>query len=244
MLRCTWTAVLILATVFAFAQTNIAPQATATTSYVSSWETISALNDNYTPANSNDKSHGAYGNWNNPNSLQWVQYDWPQSVSVTSVQVYWFDDAGGVLTPTTAYLEYWNGSTWVSLGNIPRVKDAFNTLSFNATSLSRLRVSMLNTSQSTGLLEWRVTGTSTAADSSYKWPAYSPTISYDFRSEYPSLPTPTQILNDCPQVVGTQSSDWWTFRWGPKKKSVVTSAAITPMLARLMASGYQGPQRV
>lgn len=239
MLKCTWTAVLSLFAAFtAFAQTNIAPQATASTSYVSSWETLTALNDNYTPANSNDKSHGAYGNWNNPNSIQWVQYDWPQAYSVTSVQVYWFDDAGGVLTPTTAYLEYWNGTAFVSLGNIPLVKNAFNTLNFTATSLTRLRVSMRNTTQSTGILEWRVTGTPVSNggggnDSTFKWPAYSPTISYDFRSEYPSLPMPTQVLNDCPQVVGTQSSDWWTFRWGPKKKSVVTSAAITPMLARL-----------
>ncbi|SFM81556.1 Por secretion system C-terminal sorting domain-containing protein [Chitinophaga sp. YR627] len=237
MLKFTWTSVLSLFTAFtAFAQTNIAPQATAGTSYVSSWETITALNDNYTPANSNDKSHGAYGNWNNPNSIQWVQYDWSQAFSVTSVQVYWFDDAGGVLTPTTAYLESWNGTAWVNLGNIPLQKDAFNTLNFTATTTSRLRVSMRNTSQSTGLLEWRVTGTpvSTGGNgSAYTWPVYSPTISYDFRSEYPNLPTPSQILNDCPQVVGTQSSDWWTFRWGPKKKSVVTAAAITPMLARL-----------
>ncbi|QHS58459.1 T9SS type A sorting domain-containing protein [Chitinophaga agri] len=237
MLKFTWTSVLSLfAALTAFAQTNIAPQATASTSYVSSWETITALNDNYTPANSNDKSHGAYGNWNNPNSLQWVQYDWSQAFSVTSVQVYWFDDAGGVLTPTTAYLQSWNGSAWVNLGNVPLVKNAFNTLSFTAVSTSRLRVTMRNTTQSTGMLEWRVTGTpvSTGGNgNAYTWPAYSPTISYDFRSEYPSLPMPTQVLNDCPQVVGTQSSDWWTFRWGPKKKSVVTSAAITPMLARL-----------
>ena len=237
MLKFTWTSVLSLFTALStFAQTNIAPQATATTSYVSSWETITALNDNYTPANSNDKSHGAYGNWNNPNSVQWVQYDWSQAFSVTSVQVYWFDDAGGVLTPTTAYLESWNGTAWVNLGNIPLVKDAFNTLNFTATSTTRLRVSMRNTSQSTGLLEWRVTGTpvSTGGNgNAYTWPTYSPTISYDFRTEYPNLATPTQILNDCPQVVGTQSSDWWTFRWGPKKKSVVTAAAITPMLARL-----------
>jgi len=67
----------------------------------------------------------------------------------------------------------------------------------------------------------------------YTWPAYSPNIRYNFRDEFPSLPTPTQVLNDCPQVVGTQSSQWWTFRWGPNKNSLVTTAAITPMLARL-----------
>ncbi|WP_343691924.1 hypothetical protein [Chitinophaga sp.] len=72
-----------------------------------------------------------------------------------------------------------------------------------------------------------------AAGDAYTWPTYSPTLSYNFRSEYPSLAMPANILNDCPQVVGTQSSNWWTFRWGPNKNPKVTSAAITPMLARL-----------
>lgn len=223
------------------AQTNIAPQATATTSYVSAWETIAALNDNFTPANSNDKSHGAYGNWNNPNSIQWVQYDWSQEYTVTSIEVYWFNDGGGVLTPTTAYAEYWNGSSWIRLGNIPLQTNAFNVLSVASVKLSRIRVSMLNTSQSTGLLEWRVIGTAggggpvdtTTGGKPYTWPKYSPTISYNFKDEFPSLPAPTNVLNDCPQVAGTQSSQWWAFRWGPNKNPLVTTAAITPLLARM-----------
>ncbi|UYQ95953.1 DUF6055 domain-containing protein [Chitinophaga horti] len=140
---------------------NIAPLATATTSYVSPWETIAALNDGFTPANSNDKSNGAYGNWNNPNSTQWVQYTWPASYTISSVQVYWFDDNGGVLTPTTATLQYYNTSTnaWVNVGAVPLTKNAFNTLAVPNVTTDRLRINMLNTTQSTGLLEWRVTGT-------------------------------------------------------------------------------------
>jgi hypothetical protein len=222
---------------WALAQTNIAPQATATTSYVSSWETIAALNDGYTPANSNDKSQGAYGNWNNPNSTQWVQYDWSQTYKVTSIEVYWFDDGGGVLTPTTAYADYWNGAAWVRIGNIPLQKNAFNILAVPSIDMSRLRVSMLNTTQSTGILEWRVIGTGgtppPTGGEPYTWPAYSPNIRYNFKDEFPSLPVPTQILNDCPQVVGTTSSQWWAFRWGPNKNSLVTDNAVVPMLARM-----------
>ena len=84
---------------------NLALTATASTSYVSSWETLAAVNDNSQPANSNDKSKGAYGNWNNPNSYQWVEYQWATPVTISSTEVYWFDDAGGVLTPTSAVLE-------------------------------------------------------------------------------------------------------------------------------------------
>jgi chitodextrinase len=406
-----------------FAQTNIALTATASTSYVSSWETLSAVNDNSNPANSNDKSAGAYGNWNHPNTLDWVQYDWTSSYTISKTEVYWFDDAGGVLTPTTAYVEYWNGSAWVNCGTIPKVKDAWNVLNISNVTTSRFRISMLNTSQSTGILEWRVWGTSSSCAPStvtpytqinggawaqtasasvsvgnsvkfgpqpvsggswswsgpnsfsattrevtissiqtnqagtyaatytnscgaktvqnftvtvsggssdtqapttpgtptasnisssgcslswtastdnvavtgyqilrngtsyqtsttnsatitglsasttysftikaydaagnystasgaasvtttsggggtgdpYVWPAYSPTISYNFKDEYGTIPTPTNVLNDCSGVVGTTSSDWWCFRWGANKNSLVTSAAINPMLAR------------
>lgn len=221
------------------AQTNIAPQAVASTSYVSPWETIAALNDGSNPANSNDKSNGAYGNWNNPNSLQWVQYDWSQTYTVNSIQVYWFNDGGGVLTPTTAYAEYWNGTAWVNIGNVPLATNAFNTLAVNNINMTRLRVTMRNTTQSTGMLEWRVMGTVVGGGGGggngapYTWPAYSPNISYNFRDEFPSLPIPTNVLNDCPQVVGTQSLNWWCFRWGPNKNSLVTTNAITPLLARM-----------
>jgi len=311
------------------AQTNIALSATASTSYVSSWETLAAVNDGFTPANSNDKSHGAYGNWNNPNSTQWVQYDWTQNYLVTSIQVYWFNDGGGVLTPTTASAQYWNGSAWVNLGNVPLATNAFNTLNVSSVSLNRLRVQMLNTTQSTGMLEFRVYGTpvsncpgttitpytqvnggtwsqtgaaSVSAGASvkfgpqptsggswswtgpngytastreitisnvqstnagtyvarytnscgtqttqnftitvsggtsgnpYTWPSYSPTISYNFRDEFPALSTPTNVLNDCPQVVSTQSSNWWCFRKGPNANALVTTAAVTPLLARM-----------
>lgn len=42
---------------------NLALVAKSSTSFVSGHETIAALNDGSTPAHSDDKSHGAYGNW-------------------------------------------------------------------------------------------------------------------------------------------------------------------------------------
>ena len=53
------------------ADVNLAPVATTSTSFVSGHETITALNDGFDPAHSDDKRHGAYGNW--PRSgTQWV----------------------------------------------------------------------------------------------------------------------------------------------------------------------------
>ncbi len=42
---------------------NLAVVATDLTSYVSPWETLSAINNGFDPANSGDTSHGEYGNW-------------------------------------------------------------------------------------------------------------------------------------------------------------------------------------
>lgn len=72
-----------------------------------------------------------------------------------------------------------------------------------------------------------------AVGAPYTWPKYNPTLDYNFRDEYPNLSMPDKNLNDCPQVVGEQSSGWWTFRWGPNKNPLVTEAAVTPMLERL-----------
>jgi hypothetical protein len=138
---------------------NIAPLAAANTSYVSPHETLGAVNDNSNPSNSNDQSNGAYGNWNNPNSIQWVQYHWYKKYSLSSTEIYWFDDDGGVRVPSTAYIEYWDGSSWIEAGDVPLVKDAFNTLALDNIETRHLRVSMRHASQSTGILEWRVYGT-------------------------------------------------------------------------------------
>jgi len=68
----------------------------------------------------------------------------------------------------------------------------------------------------------------------YAWPAYSPSLNYNYKERMGTFPMPTKDLDDkCAGVVGTQSSDWWTFKWGKNKRSVVTEKSITPLLARL-----------
>lgn len=236
---------------------NIAPLALASTSYVSPWETLAALNDNATPAHSNDKSAGAYGNWNNPDSIQWVQYEWSQPYAFTGTQIYWFDDNGGVLTPTQAWVEYWNGSHWINAGDVPLQKDAFNTVALQGIVSSRLRVSMRNASQSTGMLEWRVSGTpagnvsssSSSAQSSsssstgtvaqcsaYQWPEYQPDLDYDFRTDFGTVdPSQFRIYYGCPQnrIAGVKTMGRFAFIWGPNRNPQITDAHIDRVLRDL-----------
>ena len=74
---------------------------------------------------------------------------------------------------------------------------------------------------------------STGAGAPYTWPAYSPNLNYDFRTDplFQNVSAPTTVLNDCANVVGTVTSGWWCFRYGPNKNPLVTAAAWDPMLA-------------
>jgi hypothetical protein len=67
----------------------------------------------------------------------------------------------------------------------------------------------------------------------YYWPAYSPTVAYDYQDEFGTINPPTQVLNDVSGVVGTYADGWWCFRWGANKNSAVTEADWIPMIERL-----------
>jgi hypothetical protein len=66
----------------------------------------------------------------------------------------------------------------------------------------------------------------------YKWPAYSPSIAYDYVDEYGTIAKPTKDSNDVSGIAGRYTDGWWTFVYGSRKNPVVTSAAWVPMLKR------------
>ncbi len=137
---------------------NIAPAATASTSYVSSWESLAALNNGGTPASSADRSNLAYGNWPEQGT-QWVEYQWPSARSINRTGVYWFDDGQGIDLPASCQVQYWNGSAYVPVPNQSSCGVAGNTenvTTFGTVSTTRLRLSVTSkTGFSTGILEWK-----------------------------------------------------------------------------------------
>jgi len=94
-------------------------------------------------------------------------------------------------------------------------------------------VTFINSCGETSVQTFPVTVLTDITGNLFTWPSYTPALNYNFKQEYPNLAEPTKDLDDCPDVVGTQSSGWWTFKWGPKARKLVTSASITPLLARL-----------
>ena len=75
----------------------------------------------------------------------------------------------------------------------------------------------------------------TAAKSgeAYQWPSYNPSLDYNFKDEFPALQMPIKDLDDCRNVVGSLSSGWWTFKWGPNKRSLVDTTSVLLVLKRM-----------
>jgi hypothetical protein len=139
------------------AGTNLAPGAATSTSYVSSWETLGAINDGFVPASSADRSQGVYGNWPQQGT-QWVEYQWPQPVTLDRAAVYWFDDNQGIDLPASCTVQYWTGTGYA---NVPGqsacgvAANTYNVVSFPGLSTTRLRLSMTSRAGfSTGIIEY------------------------------------------------------------------------------------------
>ncbi|GAA1844274.1 glycoside hydrolase family 43 protein [Asanoa iriomotensis] len=138
--------------------TNLGPSATASTSYVSSWESLAAINNGGTPATSQDRSNLAYGNWPQQGT-QWIEYQWPSARSINRVATYWFDDNQGIDLPASCQVQHWNGSAYVAVPGQSAcgvAGNTFNSTTFTAVSTTRLRLSITSRSGfSTGVLEWQ-----------------------------------------------------------------------------------------
>jgi hypothetical protein len=81
---------------------------------------------------------------------------WPSAQTLTSAQVYFFDDNGGVRLPASWKLQYWTGTAYAdvpSAGGYPVAANQYNQVSFGQVSTTRLRVALTSGAGSVGLLE-------------------------------------------------------------------------------------------
>ncbi|MBB2910887.1 hypothetical protein FHS43_002150 [Streptosporangium becharense] len=137
---------------------NVAGSATPSASYTSSWESVNALNDGYTPSGSNDSANPRWGTWPETGT-QWAELTWAQPQRVDSAEVYFFDDGGGVRVPASWKLQYWNGTAYADVPGASaynRALNAFNKVTFTGVTTTRLRAVLTSGAGSVGLLEWRV----------------------------------------------------------------------------------------
>ena len=119
-----------------------------------------ALNDQYEPKNSIDASWPYFHYWPKQKSWEWVQYDFEEEETVSSVKVYWFDDApfGGCRVPEEWSIEYRSVNSWKKVdAEYPVVKDNWSETSFEPVTTTALRLNIkLPERASTGVHEWVV----------------------------------------------------------------------------------------
>lgn len=127
-----------------------------------------AAQDGLEPKSSNDNAPLSHFDWwPDHNVGAWVQYDWTKPMSLTSTEVYWWDDTGTgeCRVPTSWKAMYKDGETWkpVETGDTPGVaKDKYNKIAFKAVTTTALRLEIQfapapgNQRLSCGIQEWKV----------------------------------------------------------------------------------------
>ncbi len=121
-----------------------------------------AVNDQWDPDDSNDRSKPYLHWWPNRGTQEWVQYDFAAPARVSEAEVYWYDDTGrgGCRIPASWRILYKSGGTWRPVSNTTPYtteKDKFNLVRFNPVRTTALRLEIqLPEKFAAGVHEWRV----------------------------------------------------------------------------------------
>lgn len=147
---------------------NIAYLASVETSYISPWETLGAVNDGIESNNSSGANIPHYGSWGNNSAYETVTYLWPSAKDITSTEIYFWNDGGGVLTPSTCRYEYQDDEgNWVEISNPDGLGvelDKYNITTFDKITTKAFRVIMtkaVEDGNGVGIVEWKVIGDKT-----------------------------------------------------------------------------------
>ncbi len=123
---------------------------------------IAALNDQRVPQTSDDNTKGLYCTWPQRGEKYWVQYDFKQPETVSTVRVFWFDDTGFGATrfPADWQVLYRTNGAWQPVENINPytvVKDDFTTVRFKPVLTDALKLDITTSNRTAiGILEWEV----------------------------------------------------------------------------------------
>ena len=149
---------------------NLAYSASVATSFVSSWESLDAVNDGWIPNNSYNPSSPRYGTWGNTSASESITYTWGAEVEIHSSDIYfWYDGStttnGGINIPTSYVFEYLDAEgNWVAVTNANgygQEIDGYNSTTFDKIITTALRVTMNKGGTvytGVGVMEWKVYG--------------------------------------------------------------------------------------
>jgi hypothetical protein len=136
----------------------------ATASHVWSGDTVEALYDGISPASSGDQSIPRFTWWDHTGGTEWVTYEYPEPITASATEVYWFDDTGQgqCRVPVSWRLLYRDGDVWRPVeapSAYGTARDTYNRTTFTSVRASAFRLeAALGSGVSGGILEWRITG--------------------------------------------------------------------------------------
>lgn len=194
------------------ANINIALKSKPSTDYVSSWETLNAINNGDDPTSSS-QNVPKYGNWNSEGLWRYVQYNFPTYLAGTSSSdyvinksdIYWWADGGGIQMPDSIYIEVLEGKEWKEVWHNWNggKADQWNIATFTPVKTSSVRINFKSTIASCGIIEWRVWGQQ-AKVAEFKY-NYVDIENHTFRDYMRYVPLPfreTLIMNNLKQNDG------------------------------------------
>jgi hypothetical protein len=123
---------------------------------------VSAINDGEDPASSDDESSAHFSWWPQRGTREWVEYAWARPTTVSTVEVYWFDDTGrgDVRVPASWRLLQRQGDAWVPVVTTDAygvARDRYNRVAFATVITTGLRLEVSMQPQwSAGIQEWKV----------------------------------------------------------------------------------------
>jgi uncharacterized protein len=121
-----------------------------------------AINDQAEPASSSDSENLFFHWWPRKGTGEWVEYAFANPATISSTQIYWFDDTGTgeCRTPQSWRLFYKEGGDWKPVETTDACgveKDQYNRITFKSVTTTGLRLEVqLRPDWSAGIQEWKV----------------------------------------------------------------------------------------
>jgi len=123
---------------------------------------LPSIKDQEEPLNSNDHSVSYYNWWPEKDKVEWVEYDFEKTETISKTKVYWYDDGpdGGCRIPDTWEILYLNENIWTPISSKMKykvTKDGWDSIDFKPVKASAIKLKVkLNKDYSSGIYEWIV----------------------------------------------------------------------------------------
>lgn len=124
---------------------------------------LSAITDGLLPKDENDRTVPYYHWWPKEGTTEWISYEFPEAMTVSTSTVYWYDDGpwGGCRVPKSWKLYYKdNSGNWVEVQNPDQYttkKGNPNTVYFDPVKTTAIKMEVvLQEKVASGVFEWEV----------------------------------------------------------------------------------------